>query len=44
MKLNDTIVAQSTPNGIGAIGIVRLSGKESIKIVNTLFSKRYNKG
>ena len=40
MKLNDTIVAQSTPNGIGAIGIVRLSGKESIKIVNTLFPSK----
>ena len=40
MKLNDTIVAQSTPNGIGAIGVVRLSGKESIKIVNTLFPSK----
>ena len=37
MKLNDTIVAQSTPPGKGAIGIIRLSGKNSIKIVNTLF-------
>ena len=40
MKLNDTIVAQSTPNGVGAIGVVRLSGKESIKIVNTLFPSK----
>ena len=37
MKLNDTIVAQSTPQGKGAIGIIRLSGKDSIKIVNSLF-------
>ena len=34
MKLNDTIVAQSTPQGEGAIGIIRLSGKVSIKITN----------
>ena len=40
MKLNDTIVAQSTPQGIGAIGIIRLSGKNSIKIVNTLFPSK----
>jgi tRNA modification GTPase len=40
MKLNDTIVAQSTPPGIGAIGIIRLSGKNSIKIVNTLFPSK----
>ena len=36
MKLNDTIVAQSTPQGEGAIGIIRLSGKNSIKIINKL--------
>ena len=40
MKLNDTIVAQSTPPGMGAIGIIRLSGKNSIKIVNTLFPSK----
>ena len=40
MKLNDTIVAQSTPPGKGAIGIIRLSGKNSIKIVNTLFPSK----
>ena len=37
MKLNDTIVAQSTPPGMGAIGIIRLSGKNSIKIVINSF-------
>ncbi len=40
MKLNDTIVAQSTPQGKGAIGIIRLSGKDSIKIVNSLFPSK----
>lgn len=40
MKLQDTIVAQSTPPGKGAIGIIRLSGKNSIKIVNSLFPSK----
>ncbi len=40
MKLNDTIVAQSTPTGNGAIGIIRLSGKNSISIVNKIFPKK----
>ncbi len=35
--INDTIVALSTPPGIGAIGIIRLSGNESITICNELF-------
>ena len=44
MNLNDTIVAQSTPSGEGAIGIIRLSGKDSITITNSLFtSKDLNK-
>jgi tRNA modification GTPase len=37
MNLNDTIVAQSTPQGKGAIGIIRLSGEKSISIVNAIF-------
>ena len=37
MNLNDTIVAQSTPQGKGAIGIIRLSGEKSISIVNSIF-------
>ncbi len=40
MKLNDTIVAQSTPQGKGAIAIIRLSGTDSIKIVNSLFPSK----
>ena len=36
----DTIVALATPPGIGAIGIIRLSGNKSFHIVNTLFSSK----
>ena len=34
---NQTIVALATPQGIGAIGVIRLSGVESIAITNTVF-------
>src|ERR1700754_38316 len=33
----DTIVALATPPGIGAIGVIRVSGKLSFDIVNQLF-------
>jgi len=35
--MNDTIAAISTPLGVGAIGIIRVSGDDSIKIVNKIF-------
>lgn len=35
--MEDTIVAISTALGIGAISIIRVSGKDSIKIVNKIF-------
>ncbi|HYK45296.1 MAG TPA: tRNA uridine-5-carboxymethylaminomethyl(34) synthesis GTPase MnmE [Parafilimonas sp.] len=35
---SDTIVAIATPPGIGAIGIVRLSGMHAIDIIDELFS------
>ncbi|MFV0249821.1 MAG: tRNA uridine-5-carboxymethylaminomethyl(34) synthesis GTPase MnmE [Bacilli bacterium] len=35
--MEDTIVAVSTALGVGAISIIRVSGKESIKIVNKIF-------
>jgi len=38
MITNETIVALSTPPGIGAIGVIRLSGKEAISITNSVFS------
>jgi tRNA modification GTPase len=37
MKLNDTIVAISTPLGYSGLGIVRLSGEDSIKIAEKIF-------
>lgn len=33
----DTIVALATPPGVGAIGVIRLSGDKSVAIVNALF-------
>jgi tRNA modification GTPase len=36
----DTIVALATPPGIGAIGVIRLSGKKSLEIVNGLFPSK----
>lgn len=33
----DTIIALATPQGVGAIGVIRLSGNESIKLVNKVF-------
>lgn len=35
--LSDTIVALATPPGVGAIGVIRLSGPESIAIVDRVF-------
>jgi tRNA modification GTPase len=36
----DTIVALATPPGIGALGIIRLSGTNAITIVDNLFPKK----
>ena len=38
--LNDTIVALATPSGVGAIGVIRLSGADAIQIVDAVFSKK----
>lgn len=35
--MNDTICAIATAQGIGAISIIRISGEDSIKIVNKIF-------
>ena len=41
--MNDTIVAISTALGVGAISIIRVSGKEAVEIVNNLTkSKKLN--
>lgn len=37
---DDTIVALATPNGVGAIGVIRLSGPKAIAIVNQLFPSK----
>jgi tRNA modification GTPase len=37
---NDTIVAIATPPGIGAIGVLRISGEKAIQIVNDLFPSK----
>lgn len=36
-QLDDTIVALATPQGIGAIGVIRLSGAEAISIIESAF-------
>lgn len=36
-NLTDTIVALATPPGIGAIGVIRLSGTEAINIADVVF-------
>lgn len=35
--LSDTIVALATPQGVGAIGVIRLSGPKAISIADTAF-------
>jgi tRNA modification GTPase len=36
-NLSDTIVALATPPGVGAIGVIRLSGVDAIKIADSVF-------
>ncbi len=43
MIKNDTIIALATPAGVGAISVIRLSGKNSIDIVDSFF-KSVKKG
>ncbi len=43
MKMDDTIAAISTPVGEGGIGIVRISGKEALKIADTVFLSKNRK-
>ena len=37
---DDTIVALATPQGLGAIAVIRLSGKSAIEVVNQLFPSK----
>ncbi|NQV04601.1 MAG: tRNA uridine-5-carboxymethylaminomethyl(34) synthesis GTPase MnmE [Candidatus Omnitrophica bacterium] len=43
MGLDDTIVAISTPVGEGGIGIVRLSGKDALKVADRIFLSKDRK-
>ena len=40
MDFKDTIVALATPAGVGAIGVIRLSGDRAIDIVNEVFQPK----
>ena len=35
---SETIIALATPSGIGAIGVIRLSGPDAINLVNSVFA------
>jgi hypothetical protein len=37
---DDTIVALATPHGVGALGVIRLSGPKAISIANELFKSK----
>jgi tRNA modification GTPase len=39
INLQDTIVAPATPAGVSAISVVRISGKDAVKITDKCFSK-----
>ncbi len=39
-SLSDTIVALATPQGIGAIGVIRLSGEKAISICESVFATK----
>jgi len=37
---NDTIAAIATPQGVGALGIIRISGENAIEVVNLIFPQK----
>lgn len=41
--INDTIIALATSSGVGAIAVIRLSGEDSVEIVNRFFVSKYGK-
>ena len=43
MVYQETIIALATPNGLGAISVIRISGNNSIKIAEKLFKSNKNK-
>lgn len=38
--MNDTIIALATPQGSGAIAVIRLSGAHAIEVVDKIFLVR----
>lgn len=40
MDKEDTIVALATPPGMGAISVIRLSGSDSFKLIDSIFNSR----
>lgn len=38
IMINDTICALSTPYGISGIGIIRMSGPDTIQIIDKIFT------
>ncbi|MBS3739666.1 MAG: tRNA uridine-5-carboxymethylaminomethyl(34) synthesis GTPase MnmE, partial [Psychroflexus sp.] len=43
MILDETIVALATPSGSGAIAVIRVSGPQSIEVVNSIFQSKSGK-
>ena len=43
MYQNDTIIALATPSGAGAIAVIRLSGPDSIQMVDSVFKSIHTK-
>jgi len=43
MIQDDTIVALATPSGVGAIGVIRISGKKAISVADKIFSSVVNR-
>ncbi len=43
MTHEDTIIALATPSGTGAIGVIRVSGKEAIRLVSPKFKSIHGK-
>ena len=37
---NDTIVALATPQGTGALGVIRLSGNRALDIIDEMFPSK----
>ncbi len=42
-EFQDTIIALATASGIGAIGVIRLSGEKAISVVNQFFDGKFKK-